>query len=166
MKKEDLAKSITETTPRHIFESVFINNYLPLLLHQDPSVFNIAWVDGVAGSPHSEVYLTDASGDNVVAIVPPLRAPTQQITSSSLSNSLELIAQKIKLGGPEAKHAMSVDMTKLVVFDSGLTPEIENKWYELMTRYKMEHLFKHNSGVIEQPVSNVVRGVEDDEGWD
>jgi hypothetical protein len=127
----DLVALKLETLNR-IPKDVFIRNYAPLIFDKDPLVFNLRWIAEVASSPAHEVIMVD-NEDNVLCIIPPLRATTIRSVNlgPELSSELEIygIQKPVKLNIAENRLIKTLNKLDL---DISVTPELELRWRNLL----------------------------------
>lgn len=157
----DHLKEILESSSRKVTEQLLIERYLPLLFDPNPMVFNMAWIDEVAGCPHARVYITNYSNE-VIGSVPPLRlAPISQV-DSKVPSTLNIIQRHMSQNSAHGQALLLATLPQIISMETQIGIDIQNEWKELLIKYGYQQFIIE--GDLQERQSNFTM-VDSDEGW-
>ena len=112
----------------------FTKNYLPLVFHKDPTVFNIKWLREVAMHQHLEVNVLDNDG-SVAYVVPALRPSHVSQSTTALNDMGTVAALESGTSGKKAQLYIQSKLPFLVTFDNSPCVDSSARWHAILTRH-------------------------------
>lgn len=158
----DILRISIPTVPYNVFK----HKYLPMLLHAEPSVFNLTWIREIAKSPHARVNVVDSDGD-VVYSIPPIA----DSLTTTISDEVPFILQEAQLASNiHANKGIQILNTVVPIMNKMLSkrnPNYIREWQHILEQEGLHEVINY----IPVDVSNV-ESTDDsididygDDGW-
>ena len=170
---EDYIAELTNIPNKSIARSIFEKRYLPLLFDPDPKVFNLRWLDEIAGSIFAEVDVI-GEGGNVDFVIPPLKAQYATDPNNDINFLANQAEREAGIHRLKSEALLARTLPSRMNFVKGRNPEHEARWRHIIAECGYEDMLLDTSAAtkkaeIENESSNSSSGnlVYDpnDDGW-
>lgn len=146
---------------------LFESKYLPMMLDPNPAKFNLHWINEVAMSPYLEVNVVNANG-GVEYTTPPLRSPTKTTTKNNIQYLANYALMESKIHMLRAQMILSENLPKMIRFETGIDPEYEYRWRQILIRHGYGHMLPDKEHDVQHDgkvaiMSDSIIDLEDDD---
>lgn len=158
----DILKISIPTIPYNVFKHKFI----PMLLHAEPSVFNLTWIREIAKSPHARVNVVDSAGD-VIYNIPPIADGL----TTTISDEVPFLLQEAQLASNiHANRGIQVLNTVVPIMAKMLSkrnPKYIKEWQYIFEQEGLRELIDYTPMHVStvESTDNSIDIDYGDDGW-